>query len=1111
MAAESTVRILFLGDSAQAIRSVSRLESSMSSLGRTTKLLAGAMGIALIGGLIAATKSAAEFQHQMELIHTQAGASTAEVDKMSKAVLGLARSVGTGPEDLAKGLFHIESAGIRGADALKILRAAAEGAKIGGADLEDTTNALIGAFKSGVKGAGSMEHAMAVLNATVGAGNMRMSDLTSAMGTGLLSAARGVGLSIQDVGAAVAELSVQNENASEAATRLQMAFLTMAAGTSKGDAALKAIGITQFQLAQDMRTKGLTFALQDLETHLKDSGKTLNEQNAIIADVFGRRSLKAILPLLQHLDDLRARQQQINDTTKNFGAAWVATQQTASFQLAKAKASIQAAAIPIGTLLLPALVEVADAAGNFANSVGDHMPQIKADFQSLSGIVGGLGTALGELGKVAISPAGVAGIVGLLAGVGTSKAVGGIASLAIKAGEASNALTGIGIAGMALSGLALPIAAGVGVLTGAIYLLSTTSSESSYQLGQLSQAMQGLVAASNEAGQAGRNLSQAHLNVKSTALAVRDAERAYAEAVRKSGKDSEDAQKAAVTLGQARLAHQQALADDKSATQANAAEQKKLNAALAEQTQNYNAAIQASQKQEKGMPAQAAAVQRFSDSMGNVASEAAAAARAIPASDKAAQNAEKNLHDAAVAAQQLADELGRIPTHKEIQIRVRIDRQAAAAGATYYAAPPGGQHRGRAAGGFIPGPSPGAPVPILAHAGEVILNRPQQMALGGPGAIASMFGFTGDEGPGFATGGFVTKRRRSGKSTPHGRRHHRGWRPQSKAAKAILSKLEEIDENESNADRAYGQLTRQFDISQEQFIRTDPATGVDYISKPDVDQRVSEIDQLITARNNYLDMLDHEKAELELAIKKLRAAVAALVKAIKKEKEAAAADAKKIRDLGRQLGHAKGSAQTRIQNQITATGNSRSKHLSNVGTLQSTLTGFRTSLGDVQENLRDTLPMDRRDVSLDIASLQTERKDVVGTTLPSSGAGTGTAGDSSAEIAALIAQVARLTQALSIQGAQSALIGSFAKGTLSVPETGLALVHAGEQIVPAGQTKGGQAGAPWSGDVNITLSGPLEPLAHFITATVDTPHMADRISVRIGQKADARARSGRYG
>jgi hypothetical protein len=80
---------------------------------------------------------------------------------------------------------------------------------------------------------------------------------------------------------------------------------------------------------------------------------------------------------------------------------------------------------------------------------------------------------------------------------------------------------------------------------------------------------------------------------------------------------------------------------------------------------------------------------------------------------------------------------------------------------------PGASHIpliGRQHGGFIPGAG-GQAVPIMAHAGEMVLNRAQQEVLGGPRFLSSLFGFQGERGPSFAAGGRVAAPRGS-TSTP---------------------------------------------------------------------------------------------------------------------------------------------------------------------------------------------------------------------------------------------------------------------------------------------------------------------------------------------------------
>jgi hypothetical protein len=65
------------------------------------------------------------------------------------------------------------------------VRVAAEGAKVGHADLEETTNALTATIASGMLPATeTYAQAMGQLNTIVGSGDMKMSDLNEALGTG---------------------------------------------------------------------------------------------------------------------------------------------------------------------------------------------------------------------------------------------------------------------------------------------------------------------------------------------------------------------------------------------------------------------------------------------------------------------------------------------------------------------------------------------------------------------------------------------------------------------------------------------------------------------------------------------------------------------------------------------------------------------------------------------------------------------------------------------------------------------------------------------------------------------------------------------------------------
>lgn len=313
-----------------------------------------AVGAASVGIGIAAVKAATQFQQAMELIHTQAGDSQVQVELLKQKVLDLAPAVGMGPDQLAAGLYHIVSVGVPAAQQMEVLRVAAQGAKVGIADMEMVTNALAATMVSGIKGVSGAADAMGQLNAIIGAGNMRMQDMVGALSTGILPAAQNFGLSLRDVGAALATLTDLGTPAEEAATRLRMTFSMMGATVPAAAKELKTIGISATELGDIMRTQGLVPALQDLETHLRGAGLTATEQADVLARAFGGgRSSAAIMGLIENLDRVRQKEVQIAGTSDQFGEAWTATTQNLQFRIDQVRAGMQAWEIQMGTRLMP--------------------------------------------------------------------------------------------------------------------------------------------------------------------------------------------------------------------------------------------------------------------------------------------------------------------------------------------------------------------------------------------------------------------------------------------------------------------------------------------------------------------------------------------------------------------------------------------------------------------------------------------------------------------------------------------------------------------------------------------------------------------------------------
>lgn len=364
----------------QATAVIKSVVTELGAFGSSANLAAISLGV--LGGamLVHGVESAVKFQDAMMLVHTQAGATMEQVQGLTASVEQLALSpVGQSAEVLAQGLYHIESAlqGAHGAilsnaAAMDVLKTAAEGARVGHANLETVTNGLIGVMVAFPQYLHNATAAMAELNAIIGSGNVRMGDLAQSIGTGVLPVFKEAGLTIQDYGAALATATDNAMPAEMAATRLRMTISLIEAPSVAATKALASIGIGQTQLASDLRQpNGLLNAVEDLKTHLENSGKTAVEQTAIIDSAFGRsRSSSMINLLIDEVGRLSSKYQQQADSVKNWASDVAAAESTVAARWDQFKEVISTLDMEIASALLPVLALAITGLKDVAQAVG---------------------------------------------------------------------------------------------------------------------------------------------------------------------------------------------------------------------------------------------------------------------------------------------------------------------------------------------------------------------------------------------------------------------------------------------------------------------------------------------------------------------------------------------------------------------------------------------------------------------------------------------------------------------------------------------------------------------------------------------------------------------
>ncbi|HEV2375866.1 MAG TPA: phage tail tape measure protein, partial [Streptosporangiaceae bacterium] len=337
-------------------------DATSSSFGKRIQAagLIAAGALAVVGAESA--KMAIDFNSAMEQLVTQAGVSNQKLGVLKQGVLALAGQVGFSPDSLAASLFHVASnmasLGATAPQMLGIVRVAAEGAKVGGADLVDVTNALTAAVASGIPGVRNYSQAMGALNAIVGSGDMKMQDLAEAFGSGMVATVKGFGLSLKDVGAALAVFGDNNIRGAHAGTQLRMSVMALAAPVKTGIPLLAQMGIGANQLALTMQHGGLLPALQLLITRMRATGITAKQQGDVVTQIFGKKAGAGLNVLLDQMGRLESKYPAITKGARDFGTAWKDTQAQLKQQLSELNDGFQALMVTIGEKLVPVLQKV---------------------------------------------------------------------------------------------------------------------------------------------------------------------------------------------------------------------------------------------------------------------------------------------------------------------------------------------------------------------------------------------------------------------------------------------------------------------------------------------------------------------------------------------------------------------------------------------------------------------------------------------------------------------------------------------------------------------------------------------------------------------------------
>jgi hypothetical protein len=379
-----------------------------------------ALGTALAAGLGLAVKTAADFEAQMRNVNSILKTSESQFQALGQSTLDLATKTGQAPAVLARGLYDIASSGFEGAAGLKVLEASAVAATAGISDTATASRAITAVLNAYGLSADKAAWVSDILFKTVEKGVITFPQLADQIGD-VISTAAQARVPLEQVGAAIAAMTVAGVQPAEAVTSLNQVLLSFIRPTDQAKKAAKDLGIDLSATA--LASKGLVGVIGEMSRALGmgvddlDAMKAAGRSDAEIMAELAKRAGTTTEALAELFPNVRALRGALvltaggahvfSDFVKEMAVSLGSTaaafaEQSKSFAVSytKIKATVQVWLVQVGSVLLPVLTNLARALTPIIKGMADwarEHPTLTKLVVGLTTAVAGLALALGPL------------------------------------------------------------------------------------------------------------------------------------------------------------------------------------------------------------------------------------------------------------------------------------------------------------------------------------------------------------------------------------------------------------------------------------------------------------------------------------------------------------------------------------------------------------------------------------------------------------------------------------------------------------------------------------------------------------------------------------------
>lgn len=326
------------------------------------KALTKFVSLPLIAVGAAAVMTAVKFEDALTSIQALVGLSAAEVDGFRGSVLGLAGETARAPQELGEALYFVTSSGFAGAEALDVVEAAARAAAAGlgtTADIADAVTSAVTAYGAETLSASA---ATDVLTATVRTGKVEAAELSGVIGR-IIPIASTLGVEFDEVGAAIAVMSLAGLDAAEATTALRGIFSAIVSPSQDAEKAFASMGLSMEEVRRIIGDEGLLAFLQMLE---EQTGGNVEEMARLFPEI---RGLTGALNILgTDAATVERIFSEVQDSAGDTAAAFDVVSESAGFKMTQALVDAQVALVAIGDVLIPVVTTILTAMASLASA-----------------------------------------------------------------------------------------------------------------------------------------------------------------------------------------------------------------------------------------------------------------------------------------------------------------------------------------------------------------------------------------------------------------------------------------------------------------------------------------------------------------------------------------------------------------------------------------------------------------------------------------------------------------------------------------------------------------------------------------------------------------------